>query len=195
MAYSTKIKLLIVGLIAAVFLGRYACFYIDKQYDTVRRPWAYSNEPNKPLLVGRWQGAVSDPDNIVHQVTLDIEEPLSDEDRQKRFSRKRLKRDRSSRTFFDGVAVLESQGRRDTCEIWGGLDQPDGHQMHFQFRPVNDQHPPGFNLNLATGIWQENTLDLSIQFTWFRPDGSSFSDSADPRFEQTGVLKMQRVKK
>ncbi len=194
MAYSTKLKLLIVGLIAAVVLGRYGCFYLDKKYDTFRRPWAYSDDPDKPLLVGRWQGQVSDPDNIVHQVTLEIAEPLSDEKRQKRFFQKRIKRDRSSRTFFDGIAVLESQGRRDTCEIWGGIDQPDGHQIHFQFRPVHDYHPPGFNLNLAEGFWQENNLDLNIQFAWFRPDGSSYSDSADPRYDQKGRLKMHRVK-
>ncbi|MBL7825452.1 MAG: hypothetical protein JNJ57_02400 [Saprospiraceae bacterium] len=193
MTYRNKLLFLIIGLAGVVLLGRYACYFVDKKYDTIRRPWAYSSDPSKPLLVGKWQGSVLDPDNNAHEVFLEIEEPLSDEKRKNRFFQKRIKRNRSSRTFFDGMAILASRGRRDTCEIWGGLDQPDGNQIHFQFRPLHDVHPPGFNLNLAEGVWQEHQLELSISFTWFRPDGSSFSDSADPRFEQKGVLKMTRI--
>jgi hypothetical protein len=193
MTYSTKLKIGIIGLIAIILLGRYGCYFVDKKYDTYRRPWAYSSDPDKPLLVGKWQGSVTDPDGVPHKVELEIVEPTSDEERQKRFSRRRIKRDRSSATFFDGTATLESNNQRVSCEIWGGLDEPDGHQIHFQFRPVNDVHPPGFNLNLVEGNWQENTLDLDVTFAFFRPDGSSFSDSADPRHDQKGKLLMNRM--
>ncbi len=194
MAYSTKLKLVIIGVLAFGLLGRVGCYYVNKKYDTVRRPWAYSDDPNKPLLVGKWQGSVTDPDGVLHKVEMEIVEPMSDEERQKRFSRRRIKRDRSSSTFFDGTATLESNNHRASCEIWGGLDDPEGHQIHFQFRPVDDVHPPGFNLNLAEGTWKEDTLDLQVNFAFFRPDGSSFSDSADPRFEQKGKLVMSRIK-
>lgn len=193
MGYSSKLKVFIVGLIAVVILGRYGCYCVNKKYDTYRRPWAYSSDANKPLLVGKWQGSVIDPDNIVHKVEMEIYEPLSDEKRKKRFQQKRIKRDRSSRTFFDGLAVLETNGRKDSCEIWGGLDAPDGHQIHFQLRPVNDMHPPGFNLNLVEGDWQEDTLVLAVTFSFFRQDGSSYSDSADPRYEQKSTLMMSRI--
>ncbi|MFN4255064.1 MAG: hypothetical protein ACK4Q5_08685 [Saprospiraceae bacterium] len=195
MAYSSKIKLFIVGLIAVAVLGRVACFFANKKYDTLRRPWAYSDDPTQPLLVGRWQGSVTAPDNIVHKVDMEIFEPTSDAERWKRLSQRRIKRDRSSRTFFDGVAVLETNGRRDTCELWGGLDAPDGHAIHFQLRPLHDVRPPGFNLNLLEGEWQGHTLELAATFAFFRPDGSSYSDSADPRYEQKGRLPMNRSPK
>ncbi len=192
MAYSTKIKVFIIGLVVVVILGRVGCYFVNKKYDTYRRPWAYSSDASKPLLVGKWKGIVTDPDNVVHQVEMEIFEPMSDEKRMKRFQRKRIKRDRSSRTFFDGMAVLEVNGHRDSSELYGGLDEPDGHQIHFQFRPVNDVHPPGFNLNLVEGNWQENTLDLNVTFAFFKPDGGSYSDSADPRFDKKGKLLMTR---
>ncbi|MBK8444426.1 MAG: hypothetical protein IPL35_13870 [Sphingobacteriales bacterium] len=102
------------------------------------------------------------------------------------------KRSRSSPTFFDGVAVIDTKGRKDSCEIWGGLDKADGKEIHFQLRPFNDHHPVGFNLNSCEGRWNGNTLDLSAGFSWFREDGSSFSDSADPRYDYKGKLLMSR---
>jgi hypothetical protein len=194
MQYSTKIKLLIIGLVASVVLGKIGCYYFDKKYDTYRRPWAYTSDPTKPLLVGKWQGACTDPDKVVHRVQMEIFEPLSDEERWKLNSRKRKKRNRSSRTFFDGTAVLTTNGKRDTCELWGGLDKADGNYIHFQFSPVNGVHPPGFNLNLLEGKWQENTIDLSVDFAWFRPDGSSFYSSEDPRHDMKGKLLLTRAK-
>ncbi len=194
MSYSTKLKVFVIGLIAVVILGRYGCYFINKKYDTYRRPWAYSADASKPLLVGKWQGSVTDPDNVVHKVEMEIFVPMTDEERKSRLFQKRIKRDRSSRTFFDGMAVLEVNGKRDSCELWGGLNEPDGHQIHFQFRPVNDVHPPGFNLNLLEGTWQEHTLDLTVDFAFFRPDGSSFYSSEDPRHDQKGQLRLKRVR-
>ena len=194
MSYPTQIKVFIVGLIVLVVLGKVGSYYFDNKYDTYRRPWAYSSDPAKPLLVGKWQGTCTDPDQVVHQVEMEIFFPTTDEERWKRVSGRRNKRDRSSRTFFDGMAVLKTNGKRDTCELWGGLDKPDGHDIHFQFRPVSGVHPPGFNLNLLKGKWQENTIDLSVDFAWFLPDGSSHYDSADPRHDTNGKLLLTRAK-
>ncbi|MBK8444425.1 MAG: hypothetical protein IPL35_13865 [Sphingobacteriales bacterium] len=70
---------LLAGIIAFLLVSRYGCFYAQKQYDTVRRPWAYSNDAAQPLLVGAWQGTCTDADGVAHQVSLEIFEPLSDE--------------------------------------------------------------------------------------------------------------------
>ncbi len=194
MSYSTKIKVFIIGLVAVVVLGKVGCFYFDKQYDNYRRPWAFSSDSTKPLLVGKWQGSCTDPDQVVHKVEMEIFSPTTDEERWKRVSSRNVKRDRSSTTFFDGLAVLETQGKRDSCELWGGLDKADGQGLHFQFWPISDVHPPGFNLNLLNGKWKDDTIDLSVEFAWFRPDGSSHYDSADPRHEMKGKLLMTRIK-
>ncbi|MCF8247883.1 MAG: hypothetical protein K9J37_22170 [Saprospiraceae bacterium] len=193
MSHPIKIKVAIVGVILLVVLSKVGCFYFDKINDTNRRPWAFSSDASKPLLVGKWQGSVTDPDNRIHEVEMEIFVPTTDEERWKWVSRSHIKHDRSSPTFFDGMAMLEVNGHRDSCELWGGLDEPDGHQIHFQFRPVNDVHPPGFNLNLLEGTWQEHTLDLTVDFAFFKPDGSSFYTSEDPRYDQKGHLMMKRV--
>lgn len=191
MAYATKLKIVIAAVFALALFGRYGYYLIDKKLDAYRRPWAYS--PDAPLLVGRWQGACTDPDKVTHKVELEIFEPLSDEERKEKFNkRRRKKRSRSSSTFFDGIAVVTVNGSRDTCELWGGLDKADGHQIHFQLRPLDDVHRPGFNINLLKGDWQQHTIDLSVDFAWFRPDGSSFSDSADPRYSTQGQLQLKR---
>ena len=194
MSYSNQLKFFIAGFLIIAVLCKVGCFYLDKKYDTIRRPWAYSDDTSKPLLIGKWKGKVTDPDNIVHEVEMEIFPPTTDEKRWKRVSSKRVKRDRSSRTFFDGMAVLAVNGKKDSCELWGGLDRPDGHQIHFQFRPVKDVHPPGFNLNLVEGVWQGDTIVLDVTFAFFRPDGSSHSDSADPRYDQKGKLTVERIK-
>lgn len=102
-------------------------------------------------------------------------------------------RNRTDRTFFDGIAILETNGSRDTCELWGGLDKADGHEIHFQFRPINDVHPPGFNLNLLDGKWQGDAIDLNVIFAFFKPDGSSFYSSEDPKHDMKAKLVMSRV--
>ncbi len=193
MQYSTKLKLFIVGILAAAVFGRIGCYYANAAYDTYRRPWAYNSDPDKPLLVGKWTGQTTDPDGVAHVVELEIFEPLSDEQRQERFSNRRIKRDRSSRTYFDGLAIVTARGTPDSCRIWGGLDAPYGQQIHFEVRPLDDQHPPGFNINLVEGSWQVDELFLKVDFAFFRPDGSSFSDSADPRFNQQSELRMKRL--
>ena len=193
MSYSTKIKVSIIGIVVIVVLSKVGCFYFDKQYDNYRRPWAFSSDSTKPLLVGKWQGSVTDPDNRIHEVEMEIFSPTTDEERWKWVSSTNVKRDRRNTTFFDGRAVLEVNGHRDSCELWGGLEKADGHDLHFQFRPMNDVHPPGFNLNLLGGTWEENTIDLTVDFAFFRPDGSSFYTSEDPRYDQKGHLMLKRV--
>lgn len=194
MTYSTKIKWFIGGILMTAILGRTGCFYAKKYYDTYRRPWAYARHAGQPLLVGRWQGSCIDPDQVTHRIDLEIYHPTTDEQRWRRLSGRRIKRDRSSPTFFDGAAILSTGSRRDSCELWGGLDKADGHEVHFQLRPVHDKHPPGFHPNLLKGTWQGDEIDLTVEFAWFREDGSSFSDSADPRYSTPGKLLLQRVK-
>lgn len=193
MNYSNKIKLFIVGLIAAVVLGKAGCFYFDKKMDTWRRPWAYASDSSRPLLVGKWQGRCTDPDGISHQIDMEIFLPTTDEERWKRVSSSHVKRDRSSRTFFDGIAILETNGNRDSCELWGGLDKADGSDLHFQLSPVSGVHPPGFNLNLLDGKWQGDAIDLAVTFAFFRPDGSSFYSSKDPKHDMKAKLVMSRA--
>ena len=194
MSYSTRIKIFLVFALLLFVFGRYGLFYLDKAWDTQRRPWAYSKDPDKPLLVGRWQGQCVDPDGITHQISMEIVEPLTDKDRMKRINRARAKRKRSksSPTEFNGMAIIRTAAWRDSFELWGGLDDPKGHALHFQWRPTDGTYPPGFVINNLKGQWQDHTITLEAAFAFFRPDGSSFYDSADTRHDQKAKLTLQR---
>jgi hypothetical protein len=190
MTYATKLKFLIISVIAFYILSRIGCYYINKKYDTVRRPWAYATD--KPLLVGKWKGQCMDPDKDVYDIDLEIFKPMSEDKRWARVMQKRIKRDRSSTTFFNGIAIATHRGVLDTFEIWGGLDKADGDEMHFQFRPLDDHHPEGFNLNLAKGKWQKDNMNLSVSFAYFTKEGYSHYESDNPKHEQLGLLKLSR---
>jgi hypothetical protein len=123
---------------------------------------------------------------------MEIFVPETDEKRWKRATRKRSSKARRDLLFFNGLAVVTAHGQRDSCELWGGLEDAQGRNFHFQMAPLNGRHAKGFNFNLLKGNWNGNTMELEATFVWIKPDGSSFSDSADPRYETPGYLKMQR---
>ncbi len=196
MKISVKQILLLLAILLLGFLSRYGCIYFDKNMDTHFRPWAYSDDPNKPLLVGQWEGKYLDPDRVLHKIQLEIFEPTTAEERWRKYDLPHgSKRPITDKLFFDGVAFIETNEKQDTFELWGGLEKADGHDLHFLLSQVNGRHPFGFNLHSANGIWQEHTLELSTEFIWYQTDGSSYSDSADPRFEQKGKLVLKRTPK
>lgn len=195
MTYANKIRLLVAVVVLLALATPLASFYGSKYLDTLQRPWAYSSDPATPLLVGAWRGTCTDPDHMAHAVEMTVYEPLTDEERWQRAyagRSSRRKKSRKSNTFFDGMAVLNTHGRRDTCELWGGLEKASGHDLHFQLSPVSGVHPPGFNINLLKGRWQGDTITLTVSFAWFNADGSSSYDSADPRHNTDGHLVLVR---
>lgn len=194
MTYSSKIKAFIVLVIVFAVLGRVGLYYLDKKYDAWHRPWAYSDDPNKPLLVGKWAGEYSDPDNIVHKIEMEVFVPTTDEERWRKLNRPHGGRSGTNPRFFDGMALIETQGKQDSFELWGGLDKADGAGLDFQMRPVNGVYPVGFNLNQLKGNWTGDKIRLTIAFALHRADGSSYYDSADPRHNTEGTLLLSRVK-
>lgn len=192
MTYPTQMKLLIGGLLLLFIFGRYGCYYADQAWDAHRRPWAYATD--KPLLVGQWRGTCIDPDGITHTIDLEIFAPMTDEERMDRVNRRpKRKRSRVSATAFDGMALISTPAWRDSFELWGGLDAADGHTLHWQWRPTTGTHPAGFVINNLKGEWRTDELDLVAEFAWFRPDGSSHYDSANPKHEQNARMLLRRV--
>ena len=192
MKRSNRAILILVLTAFSLFAGRYGCFYLGKYQDRYRQPWAYGPGP---LLVGRWEGVCMDPDGQPHRVYIDIDEPMTDQERWKRLGRPHRKKGaKSDPRFFDGAGVVENAGRRDSCRIWGALEQADGQALHFQIRPLKEPATPGFNLKFLKGRWTGEQINLSVDFVWIKPDGSSFSDSADPRYSTQGQLALHRVR-
>lgn len=169
--------------------GIYECKYASTHWmDAKERPWAYSSQPNARLLPGLWKGVVKDPDGLIRDVVIEIFEPHTVEERERAASRRFRKRKMQHKDLrlFSGECRAESAQGKEHYLLTGSVMESDFHKLKVNFRAADEnRRMPGFNLLLAqTGRWSNDSLELDLEFAWFRPDGSSFSDSADPRYSQ-----------
>lgn len=185
------IALLIVASLA--FTG--ISFFGGKFLDHYQRPWAYST--TEPLLVGRWRGQFRDPDGIQKTLTVQIDLPETDDERWAKAGR-RKRRSRANKRAFDGTATVTSRKGQENYEIHGAVDRDNDHQFSLQFGTVDGQYPvaPNFYVNVTEkegNRWQGDQMNLSLRFAWHRRDGSSYSNSADPRFDRLVPLTLTRI--
>jgi hypothetical protein len=193
--------LYLVGLIALSW-GMYKCKYYYSYYSDLKdRPWAYSEDKNAKLLVGQWQGSFKDPDGVQKSLKLEVFEPVTDEERQEKASRLSRKRrgggSRENKRAFDGVAVVVSRLGKEEYEIYGSVKKEDFHQLRFNFRPQDEKKRilPNFTVAEAKeGNWQNDELHLTLTFSYHKADGSSFWNSADPRYDKTVKTTLIRQK-
>ncbi len=193
--------LLFLGL-ALLSWGMYECQYQYSYWrDYQTRPWAYSKDKNAKLLVGEWQGSYTDPDGIAKSIRLEIFEPLSDKDRRKLASRHKKRRtrgglgSRKDRRLFEGVATVTSKLGQENYVLHGSVGEDDFHQLKLQFGAADEAKrlQPNFALNISeSGQWGGDELTLKMGFAYFKADGSSFSSSADPRYDHISTLALKR---
>ncbi|WP_421798451.1 hypothetical protein [Haliscomenobacter sp.] len=182
--------------------GVYECQYQYSYWrDYQTRPWAYSKDKNAKLLVGEWQGTFTDPDGISKSIKLEIFEPLSDQERRKKAGRAYRRRtrgglgSRKDTRLFDGIATVSSRLGQEDYVLHGSVGEDDFHQLKLQFGSADEAKrlQPNFALNLSeSGQWAEDELTLKMGFAYFKADGSSFSDSADPRYDHIATLALKR---
>lgn len=171
-------------------------FYGGKFIDRYRRPWAYSE--TEPLLVGRWRGDYKDPDGIAKTLDLEIFLPETDDERWgNTFRRRRRHRSRRSHTSFTGKATVISRLGREEYEIWGHVHDDNYHQIDLTFSA--DEKKPlrvnNFHIHHAEqSHWQDDELTGTLLFVYRRPDNSSYSDSADPRYDKRVPVRLVRVR-
>lgn len=199
----TKSKSILLSILLLVVLswGMYKCKYYYSYYSDLKdRPWAYSEDKNAKLLVGQWQGSFKDPDGVQKSLQLEVFEPVTDEERQEKASRLSRKRrglgSRENKRAFDGVAVVVSRLGKEEYEIYGSVKKEDFHQLRFNFRPQDEKKRvlPNFTVAEAKeGNWQNDELHLTLTFSYHKADGSSFWNSADPRYEKRVTVKFVRI--
>jgi hypothetical protein len=195
--------LLFLGVLVALSWGVYECQYYYSYYaDLKDRPWAYSEDKNTKLLVGKWQGAFKDPDGVQKTLALQIFEPVTEEERKEKASRHLRNRrglgSRENKRAFEGVAVVTSRLGKEDYEIYGSVKKEDFHQLQFNFRPQDERKRvlPNFTLAEAKNSnWQNDELRLSLAFSYHKADGSSFWSSADSRFEKEAKITLSRQEK
>lgn len=182
--------------------GVYECQYQYSYWrDYQARPWAYCKDKNAKLLVGEWQGTYTDPDGINKSITLEIFEPLSDQERRKKAGRTYRRRTRGGlgarkdTRLFEGVATVTSRLGQEDYVLHGSVGEDDFHQLKLQFGAADEvkRLQPNFALNISeSGQWAGDELSLRMGFAYFKADGSSFSSSADPRYDHISTLALKR---
>jgi hypothetical protein len=190
-----KKAILFLGVLALLSWGVYECkYYFSYWRDLQDKPWAYSNDKNAKLLVGKWKGSFIDPNGVNKSIEIEIVEPTTQEERERKASRK-TKRSRGNKQGFDGMAVATSKLGIENYEIYGAVEKEDFHQLHFNFRPVDESKRvlPNFTLLEAKqGNWQDDELKLTLHFAYHKADGSSHWESANPIYSKTAMVVLKR---
>lgn len=194
--------LLVILVLALISWGMYECNYrysLWRDYQT--RPWAYSNDKEAKLLVGKWQGQFKDPDGIAKAISLEILEPLSDAERRKKAGRSQRRRTRGGlgarkdKRLFEGIATVTSRLGQEDYQLYGSVGEEDYHQLKMQFGAKDEaiRLQPNFALNLTeSGHWNGDEMTLQVRFVYFKAGGSSFSDSADARYDYVATVVLKR---
>lgn len=204
-AFSPRIKALaILGLLVLMSVGVYQCNYQFSLWADYRdRPWAYSRDKDAPLLVGTWQGSFTDPDGIAKTIEMEIYEPLTDKERRKKAAKSNRRRARGGlgarkeKRIFEGAATVTSKLGTERYVLSGSVKEDDYHQfkLHFGAEDEAKRLQPNFCLNLAnSGVWGADQLRFRTGFAYFTAQGSSFSDSSDPRYDYTTQIVLNRKK-
>lgn len=201
---TTGIKLVLTLLVlAGVSWAAYECKYYYSYYaDLKERPWAYSPDPTSKLLVGTWQGAFRDPDNVAKTIRLEIRPPVSDEERAQKAGRRTRKRSglgsRTDKKRFEGIATIRSQRGEEDYQITGHVKTEEGHQLDaIHFQPEDEAKKLRNNFNVVSalegGQWQSDELTLILAFTFTTATGSSYSSSNDPRYGKKVTVQFSRI--
>ncbi len=190
--------LILLVLVIAVSWGMYECKYYYSQWlDYRNSPWAYSRNENAKLLVGKWTGAFKDPDQIQKTIKLEINKPLTEAERATKAGKTWKCASYSSRNKnkFHGVATVISKLGTEKYVIHGAVNKDDCHKLQFSFQSENEKNRvlPNFALlGAKNGIWQDDELTITFNFSFLRADGSSHWSSEDPRFEKKVTTTLTR---
>lgn len=193
----TKTLLILAVFLVGVIMLKYGCYFFYQKYDKYRFPWAYSSQPDE-LFVGKWKGDYTDPDKIAHHLEMEIFVPITAEERWEKAFRKKRKRSRSqkSKTFYEGIAFITTNGVVDTFEVWGGLEKtlPPCALKSIHFAPIHDYKKQGFYINSPVSKWEKNKISMLTTMAYHDGKGSSKWSSDDPRLNQETKIILEKVK-
>lgn len=193
MSYKNKLIAFIIFIVVLGFGSRYLFYKYLNAKDKSDRPWAYKNE-NGHSFTGKWKGSVKDADGFIHDIVIELFSPYDDEYRKNRASSKRIKRDRSSKNYFEGTAVETYKNKVINHEVYGNFISQEENTFTINIRTEDKDRYEGFNINLGSGIWKDDNINIDMSFAYFTKELYSTSDSADPRYDYIGKLDLVNEK-
>jgi hypothetical protein len=193
-------KYLLVAIIAvaALFLYATAKFYVGKEMDYWKRPWAYSKDVNAHLLVGKWRGNFKDPDGINKEMMLEIVVPETDSARWvKAFDLNRKpSRDLKKNFRFTGTSIVTSKLGPENYQLSGTVDGNETQKLDLYFTSEESKKKvlPNFALSKSKiAEWHGNELDFLAEFSFYKADNVLSYDTADPRHLKVVPIHMNRA--
>jgi hypothetical protein len=183
---STKSQILLfIGFLLIIALSIY---YGSYWYDLRQSPWAYSRNPEEKLLIGEWQGDFADPDGVKKHIDLTILLPTTNEQRWenafKFFSSRSGYSDKDQDTFH-GFATVKSKLGMEEYTFYGNVHEDDFHQIFINFSTAENKPKILSNFILTEtkkASWQNDKLNLTLQFSYLKADGSSFWSSGVSKY-------------
>lgn len=189
------VVLLLIGFSWGVYQFRY---WLSQWSDYRERPWAYSRDEQAQLLTDHWEGQFTDPDGVVKTISLTIDPPVTEAERSSKATRRNRRGGglrHEDKRAFDGHALVKSKLGIERYEIYGHVLADDFYRLDINFRPEDEVKrvlPNFILLHAEQGVWSAENLWLTLNFSYLRKDGSSFSSSADPRFDKKVTTSLKR---
>ncbi|GAB3998072.1 hypothetical protein GCM10028807_44800 [Spirosoma daeguense] len=94
------------------------------------------------------------------------------------------------------MANVVSRLGREEYELSGSVGKDDYHQIRLSFTADEKQPLNVMNFYIShteQGHWQNDELSCLLNFSYRRPDNSSYSSTADPRFSKQVSIHLARV--
>ncbi len=174
--------------VVAHFAGQY--------WDTHFRQWAFSDDSDAPLLVGKWKGGFTDPDGIKKEMNLEIFPPLTAAEVWFDKESSHYRPNYSPMRELEGKGTVLSKLGKEDYRVEGMVDGDDHHQFRLSFMPVGGHYSidRDFYVSLVEkGNWENDQMQLTLIFNYYI-DGGTRWDSADPRFDQKPTMTLNRQK-
>jgi hypothetical protein len=175
-----------------------AGYYWSLWSDTRARPWAYSFNDSKPLLVGQWQGTFVDSDAIRKTITVEIVVPKTEEERRRQTharSRSNGWGNTPSPTAFKGSAKIVSAVETNNYGVTGELDDDSIFEFTMRFEDRDGKRSTrSFTVfKVESGNWKENEMKLELGFAERGAEGGLILQSKRlPRGSGRQILKEEK---
>ncbi|TLV00124.1 hypothetical protein [Dyadobacter luticola] len=195
-------KYIVIALLVLVGFALYSVgrFYVWKAMDYRDRPWAFSSDESKPLLIGKWQGSFADPDLVSKKIILEILNPEPDSVRWEiAFDTQNTSYDHTNwKSRFEGKALVTSKLGDEHYNVSGLIKGEEGHkfQLFFTSDETKKKVLPNFSLSETNenASWEGDKMDFQTKFSYYKSDGVLLYQSGDPQHNKVVAVHLERVK-
>lgn len=194
---TTLLFALMFGLVFAI-VGAFG-YYVTYRTDSRLCPWAFSLDENKPLLVGKWVGQLTEPDSIEKKISVEIYEPYSKTERifmsiglpfSQRMGSKNIYK-------FDGLMKVESKFGKKEFKLEGYVNAKN--MQFFEFHLLTNDNrsvsvPYSISFIITNGFWKSNFMSFVLNVIYYNSSSSKKFRNLDYQLSKKVKVTLNRFK-